>query len=286
MERQLEKTNQRVVRMSDRPTNVRKIDSGVFDFDNIEKLLEVCASIAKSGFSPIKTKEGVMTAILAGRELGLTPMSSLTNIYPINDRPTLGIRILLGICLKNSITYEIIDDYKPEYSYKLESGETITQSELEKNRSNYFVLITNSPPSKGYLATYKEGQIRAMRAVDPCDRVTTTEFTRHFSLPNGEIKIIKQRFSFRWSEAKERGYLEKDNWIKMLKTMMRTRCLSGNAYLIAPDFLSNISETSEIADSYSDYKVVVEEDGEVTTLIEPITPNNTVVETVENATDK
>jgi len=261
--------------------NQHKLPS-IYDFNNLESLLKTCEAIANSGFSPIKSKEGVMTAMLAGKELGLSPMASLTNIYPINDRPTLGINVILGICLQKGITYEIIEEFVPEYKYKLESGEVITEEELKKNRSSYFVFIEGASPA--YLKTRKPEQMMAVRTPKPHDWVTTTEFTRHYIKPNGKEKEIKMKFSFRWSEAVERDYVTKDNWKKMPRHMLKVRCLTGNAKLIAPDYLTNISETSEMTDSYTDYSVVLNDDGDIAEIIEPIT--ETVVETTEQiATD-
>jgi len=64
----------------------------------------------KSGmFKDIKTQAQAVVKILAGRELGLAPLESMTNIYIVNGKVALQAKII-GSLIKKSSTYDYIVD--------------------------------------------------------------------------------------------------------------------------------------------------------------------------------
>ena len=64
--------------------------------------------LAQSGmFSDVKTKAQAVAKILAGRELGLGPIVSMTKIYMVKDKITLGAEVMASL-IKKSGTYDYI----------------------------------------------------------------------------------------------------------------------------------------------------------------------------------
>lgn len=89
------------------------------------------------------------------------------------------------------------------------------------------------------------------------DRVTTIEFYRG---------NITDRTSFYFSEAIKAGWTTKDNWVKMPKQMLYSRCLSMGANRIAPDKVQGLYTTEEVMDFAPDTNAKITEEGEVVIL--------------------
>jgi len=251
-----EKPVSNVVHYTDNAPTVVKEGEYVFDFSNIDSLLAVGAKIASSDFTPLGTPQDVVSALLAGRELGLPPMASLTNIYPINGRASLGINIIIALCYKNNTFFTVIEDFKPIYVYKDATGAIYQEEDInDKN----FVIITKTTDK----STIDASKIKIIRSEMPKDYRTKVEFERYITLPNKSLKEIKITSEFTLSEATQRGYTDKDNWKKMPKTMMRTRAISAGARLIGADFLMGMGyEISEMAEG-DNRTVEVDDNGNV-----------------------
>lgn len=82
----------------------------------------------------------------------------------------------------------------------------------------------------------------------PVDYETVVKFTRWHKNPDGTTDKEETDFSYTWSEAHKQGLLDKDNWKKMPKIMLRTRCITLGARLVAPDILLGMYEYSELAE--------------------------------------
>lgn len=89
------------------------------------------------------------------------------------------------------------------------------------------------------------------------DVVTTIRFYERFG-----NEIITNDISYSYKEAKKAGLLLKDNWQRMLKIMLRTRCLAIGARFVAPHALLGLYETAEWAD-VKNMSYTVDEEGEV-----------------------
>ena len=93
----------------------------------------------KSGmFKDIKSQAQAVVKILAGRELGLAPLESMTNIYMVNGKVALQAKII-GSLIKKSQKYDYtvnkLDDQECEitfYGYE-EHSEKVTKVELGKS---------------------------------------------------------------------------------------------------------------------------------------------------------
>ena len=68
-----------------------------------QRLKEQCSLMVKTGFLPssIKTPEQALAICLMGRELGLAPMTALTNISVINQKPVLEAKLMLSLVYKS-----------------------------------------------------------------------------------------------------------------------------------------------------------------------------------------
>lgn len=75
-------------------------------------------------------------------------------------------------------------------------------------------------------------------------------------------EVIKNDMSFRYSEAKQQGLDGKDNWQRMLRIMMRNRCLAIGARFVAPDAFLGMYTADEMAD-FKNVQYEVKEDGSV-----------------------
>jgi len=89
------------------------------------------------------------------------------------------------------------------------------------------------------------------------DRRTTIEFYEKF-----HNQIITNKISFTLKEAKEQGLLDKSNWKRMQKIMLRNRTLTLGARFVDPNAVLGTMETSEMAD-ITNADVLLNEEGEV-----------------------
>lgn len=116
---------------------------------------------------------------------------------------------------------------------------------------------------------YRDGSISEYpkQVVDPAtdkpvDRRTVLRFTR-----DGISELVR----YTWMDATEAGLSTKDNWVRMKRDMLYSRCLSRGATRIAADLTMGLYTTDEIHDSLenSDIRAVRGEDGTITSIITP-----------------
>lgn len=212
---------------------------------DMQELLAFGNQIASSKIVPLKTGGDVAAAILMGREIGLTPMVSVNNIYPINGKASLGIHVILALLVKAGITYEILNDCQPMYSIVVKP---------DKEGDPYLVVrsaFKNEPREEGEGIGSK-----------PVDIGTRIVFNRMIKQPDGSWKNSSVTITYTKNEADLADLTRKDNWKNHFKTMLRNRALAIGGRLIGPDVLMGVYETSELADSYNIPYTV--EDGKVT----------------------
>jgi hypothetical protein len=209
-----------------------------YSSENLSSLLEFCDTILKSGLTNFKTVEAAATAILTGQELGLPPMATIHNIHIIQGKPALGINVYTALMIKNKILYQILEDYLPQYKY-----------ERRKLVSNAYVSFTpptvyteDTKPLESELGTDK-----LVKSLSPYSYKTKIRFVRTDLLLDGKPFEITHSFSL--EEAVQQELQEKENWKRMPKTMVRTRCLTSGARLIAPDLFMGVYELTEIYDT-------------------------------------
>jgi hypothetical protein len=90
------------------------------------------------------------------------------------------------------------------------------------------------------------------------DVVTEIKFYRY----NNKLKrVIENTIKYTYQDAAKAGYLTKDNWKRMLREMLRSRCLIGGIRFVASDCIMGVFyEASEIADN-SNLSLDLDEEG-------------------------
>lgn len=76
-------------------------------------------------------------------------------------------------------------------------------------------------------------------------------------------KVIEEDVTFTWNDAVAMKLTGKDNWVKMPKEMLYSRCYSKGIRRVKPEAVSGLYETYEMADAVN-AKVEVTEEGHVT----------------------
>lgn len=98
---------------------------------NLDELQRLAGLMFASGLMPtsIKTKEAVAVAVMAGLEVGLSPMAAVQNIAVINGRPSIWGDAMLAIVQASGL----LEDYR-EDPIKSPSGEIIGFRAIAKRK--------------------------------------------------------------------------------------------------------------------------------------------------------
>lgn len=252
----------------------RKAESNLLQFTDIKQALTVLDPIVKSEFCPLKKKEDALAAVLLGEELGVGKMTALSNIYSVNGKLSIGFHVANALMLKNGITYEIIEDCVPVYSYiDIESKDKYDEDML-KNISDVtgkeiqVVFYHGSDDEKkkqkeDYLKKYK-GKICVLRYKS--DLRSTVEFKRKIKQIDNSITEMIIKVSYCYSEVPER--LKKDDgaWKSHTAQMLTNRAILIGGRRIAGDVLNGMYEHSEALDvegikyDYSDEGISFEDE--------------------------
>jgi tRNA isopentenyl-2-thiomethyl-A-37 hydroxylase MiaE len=97
---------------------------------DIKATMELGEIFAKSGmFSDTQTAAQAMVKIMAGQELGLTPIASMNNIHFVQGKPVIGATVIAGLVQASArYDYKILKHDKTECSiqfYRRENGKFI-----------------------------------------------------------------------------------------------------------------------------------------------------------------
>lgn len=207
-------------------------DASLFFVKNLEALKVFAKGVIAGALCPLKKEEDIIIAITSGRELGLQPMVSIQNIYPINGKPAISTHIVKALLLNNDVMFRKTIDYKPIFIFYKE----------QKNEKGE---IKKVGAGKGFL---EEKPVDAKHDA-PVDFVTEYEFSRFKKRINGswhEI-IVPSRFSMK--EAQQAELLDKDNYKKYPARMLDARAFIIGAREIASDIIFGMYSINELADS-------------------------------------
>lgn len=197
------------------------------DFSTPARMIKLGEVLVKSQLVPLKKPEDVVVALMTGKELGLPFITSLSQIYPINGRPTLGVHIQKAILLKNGIAFNKTEDAVAIYEY---------------------AKIINEKPVillEGTLQEQPEGSVKKLIGFR-----TTYQFSRELKRPSGKYIEVTAYGSFSTMEAGTADLLEKDVWKKYYKRMLDARAFTNGAREIADDLLLGISAPNELSSDY------------------------------------
>lgn len=222
-----------------------KTTSSLAKMATIDDMVAFGERLVKTGMTPMKRGEDVMAAILMGQELGFGAMVAVNNVYSINGRASVGIHIITGLLLKAGIVTEILEDYIPLYRYKDESSTVHSHDDAQE--------------------LLKEGK-KLVKSLEPYDRRVKIKFKRKLKQPDGTYEPMEVIQVYTLGEAKSMGFLDKDNWIKQPKTMLKSRCLTLGGRLIGSDVLLGLLEHTELADitQNANIKVDIDQNGNTT----------------------
>lgn len=239
-------------------TTDKKDINDLVRFSSLEQLTEWAKQIAGSKFTPLDKAEDVMCAVLTGKELGISPMASLNNIYPINGRGTLGIHLINALLVKAGIIIEVLCNYVPLYQYADKSS---AKKDEKSGTIIYGIVLTTGDRPNEFL----NDPTLYLRSPQPTDYLTKVKFTRERRLPSGTFKTIEHIEEYRYSDAIKAGLLEKpgDVWKKYPKNMMFARCCGNGANIVAPDVKLGIPTTEEMAE-VNGINLTMTEDGRIT----------------------
>lgn len=84
-------------------SSLKVIDAALPDMDWWRMAKEQAAELVESGFLPasIKTASQALAIMMKGRELGVPPMFSLSDIFSVNGRPECSSRLMLALILRD-----------------------------------------------------------------------------------------------------------------------------------------------------------------------------------------
>jgi len=190
----------------------------------IEVLHKQATMIADSGIAPTNNPEAIMIIWATGKELGLKPMASLTNIYVVNKRAALNKHLVNALLQKQgwipSLVEDFVDignnDYRTTYEFR-----------NEKKLKEVISMKMDLARQKDISEKMKESILKDLDEMS---------------------KSYVQRYSFKYSQAFMMKLLEKDTWKEMPVIMMQSRALVFGVRQIAPQALMGLYEYTEAAD--------------------------------------
>jgi hypothetical protein len=186
-----------------------------------------------SGLCPLKKNSDVVQAILTGRELGLSPIVSINNIFPIAGKPAISTHIIKGLLITNDILFEKSIDYKPVYGYL---------KEVKNDKGE----VKQVPAGSGFLED-KPSEFK--QTPSPIDYITEYTFSRIKKRIDGSFKEIISSSRFSMKDAQIAELLDKDVWKKYPKRMLEARAFIIGAREIASDIIFGMYSVNELADS-------------------------------------
>lgn len=206
------------------------------DFSTPARMLALGSAIANSRLCPLKTPEDVALAMMTGRELGLPFVTSISQIYPIEGKPSLGTHLIRALVIKAGIVFQKIENGVPLYNF------------AKKDKEGKVVTADGKPVIVG-VGTIDEQPSNTGKAL--AGYRTTYKFERLIKRPDGSWKEITAEGSFSTIEAAEAGLLDKANWQKYWRRMLDARAFNNGAREIADDVISGLMTPDELgANSY------------------------------------
>lgn len=239
---------------------------------SFEGLLDFGNKIIKSGLTPLKKAEDVVAAILLGRELGLSEMVSVNNLYSVNGKASASIHVINALLQKAGIVIEVINNYEPCVRTVMKG----TDGKPELDEQNNPIILREIFASEAPL----EDEIKGKKIVN---YKTIVKLTRQVKQPNNTYKDMTVISSFSYQDAVMAGLHTKDNWKNYPKVMTLNRALAFGGRLIGADILLGLYETSELADAHN-VNYSVNNDGKVT-IINPVVTPNANTESIEEVNE-
>jgi hypothetical protein len=270
----------------------------VISFKSMDDLRKWGDEMAATGFTPLTKGKDIVAAVITGQELGLKPMFSANNIYPINGRATLGIHAMAKLLLEAGILVEVLKDYAPCVNFVMRGDDIngmIVPVCLDKNNKEVpYDVVNKKIPQDCKPIIIREGfvdevsgdyEIKGKRITN---YKTVIKFTRKLRQPDGTFEKMTVISSYSYNEAasviiNKAGdtLINKDNWANWTPQMVYTRAYTFGAKRIGDDILGGLPETTE----YADFKGIEYTMNESKVTIIDSNPKDSIsTENLENAT--
>jgi len=206
------------------------------DFSTPARMLALGEAIANSKLCPLKTPEDVALAMMTGRELGLPFVTSISQIYPIEGKPSLGTHLIRALIIKAGITFEKVENAVEIYNF------------AKKDKQGKVVMSSGKPiiVKQGTIEEQPDNTGKALAGYR-----TTYKFNRLIKRPDGTWKEMTAEGSFSTMEAGEANLLDKHNWKAYWRRMLDARAFNNGAREIGDDVISGLMSPDELgANSY------------------------------------
>ncbi len=238
--------------------------------NSLEGMIEWAEYLINAGAVPQKTPEDVVIVMQLAKELNMSFIMALSNVYNIQGKNTIGIHLWNGLLQTNGVIIELLEDCVPIYHIRKSNGIQlqVTGDELENGR--YFAIAASQYDSiKDKVPNGKELVILTHHESMPAKIVDCRSTVKMTRINRDGTKSVATR-SYCYHEAWRAGYISvekgvvvgKDNWIYNFKDMLFARACTRTGKVTGPDYTLGFSEVSEIVDSYDDYSVEITEDGD------------------------
>lgn len=243
-------------------------------FKTLDELRAYGDEMAKTKFTPLKTGAEIVAAVLTGQELGLKPMFSANNIYPIEGKATLGIHAINKLLLEAGIFAEVIREYEPCVNFVMKGSDDLAVLVDSNNKEVTRGADKKAPDGSGPVIIRegfadeepKSSEIKGKLIVN---YKTVIKFTRKLKQADGTFKEVIAFGSYSYKEASSviinasgKRLTEKSNWINFPSQMCYARALAFGARRIGDDILGGLPETGEYAD-VKNIEYTIKEEGTV-----------------------
>lgn len=200
--------------------------------EHLKYIREIAEELVRSSLCPFKKVEDAMLAIITGQQYNFPFMTSINNIYVVNNRSAMSTHLHRALIIQHKIMFKKIYNYEPIYKFviKKDKGDGIKE---------------NIPIGIGTLAEKQEGWVAG---TEPVDRITKYKFTRLIKQIDGSFEKLETESEFKLSDATQAGLSTKDNWKNFPQRMLDARAFSIGAKEIGSDVLLGIYTISELAD--------------------------------------
>ncbi len=161
----------------------------------IDNMLKLAKFLFESGMFPdVKSVAGVLATIEFGRELGIPPVLALNNIRNIRGRLTISSQLMLGLAVKNGVSFIVQQNDDRRCSIQFYKGKTVVVGEFEIEDARRAGLIK---PDSGWV-NYPRDMLwvravsRGIKKIDPLllPGVAITEIAQDYANEAEEIPPI------------------------------------------------------------------------------------------------
>lgn len=234
--------------------------------EGFKNLMAWANQIVASKMTPHTKAATLIAAVEMGRALKIPDIVAANHIYNVNGTTSVDVHLVNMMLDRAGVIRKILKYAEPIWEYRDNVGITYKEEYVMANLDKYQLIAVTAKAEN-----YDKAKTQVLRlpivlaGTQIQDRETVIHFSRKLLQPNQEYATQELTHTFKYSDAVARGLAGKDNWMKMLSTMLYTRCLVEGGRRLAADYLMGSYEFSEIADT-ANIQYTITEDGGVQTV--------------------